>query len=143
MKKLIRITLSLCLLPVLLAGCVHAPTNDTLTSEKPVVSNSATTTVTEPEPVLHDGDEDMFPDGVALIPEYPTYPVDVAGINVVWRNDADREINFGAGSSLQKKVGDGWEGVEPVRDIFTFLIPFVLAPHSQKELWYGINFYYG
>ncbi|MCL2678996.1 MAG: hypothetical protein FWF18_01685, partial [Dehalococcoidia bacterium] len=32
---------------------------------------------------------------------------------------------------------------EPVRDIFTFLIPFVLAPHSQKELWYGINFYYG
>jgi hypothetical protein len=144
MKKLIRITLSLCLLPVLLAGCVHAPTNDTLTSEKPVVSNSATTTVTEPEPVLPDGDEDMFPDGVALIPEYLTYPVDVAGINVVLRNDSDRGISFGAGSGLQRKVGDEWEGVKPVQEATAYIMPlWVVAPHAQREWGYGINFNYG
>ena len=117
MKKLIYIIVTICAFSAIFTGCVRDTTADR--------------------------GETMFPDGVSLVLEHSTYPADVESINVVWRNDSNRGIEFNAGHGLQRKVGDQWEAVKPIRDRVMFLAIYVVSPHSQRDYEYWINLDYG
>lgn len=106
-----------------------------IVSENPKNSIHTSPSNTEPQP--------SFPDGVSLVPEYSTYPVDVETIYAVWRNDTDKGIAFGVAMSLDKKVDGAWERVDFVQEVYWITMQYVIPPHSQFGLAYAINPYFG
>ena len=103
-------------------------------STKPDDSSLVTPTNTEPDLPL--------PHGVSLIPEFSVYPVGTEIVNVVWRNDTDKKVGFGASHALDKRVDDKWERVNYAQDNLSWIsILYVIAPHSQIDYAYWLVCY--
>jgi hypothetical protein len=78
--------------------------------------------------------------GVSMYAEKNTYPSNVSEINVVWKNDTDKELTFGDYFSIHKLVGQEWEAIGNEELVFNS-IGYIVSPHSEVKHSYNIRLY--
>lgn len=62
--------------------------------------------------------------------EKSQYPSNVSKINVVWKNDTDKELTFGDSYFIHKLVGQEWKAIENDKVVFNS-IGYIVSPHSK------------
>ncbi|AFM41074.1 hypothetical protein Desaci_2104 [Desulfosporosinus acidiphilus SJ4] len=78
--------------------------------------------------------------GVSMYVEKSQYPSNISKINVVWKNDTDKDLTFGNPFTIQKLVGNEWKALGNKGAVFTS-IGHRVAPHSEMKHSYDIRLY--
>lgn len=66
------------------------------------------------------------------------YPTNISEINVVWKNDTDKDLTFGNPFTIQKSVVNKWKAIGNKGAVFTS-IGYRVAPHSEMKHSYNIR----
>jgi len=78
--------------------------------------------------------------GVFMYVEKSQYPSNISEINVVWKNDTDKDLTFGNPFAIQKLVGNEWKAIGNKGAVFTS-IGYRVASHSEMKHSYDIRLY--
>ena len=78
--------------------------------------------------------------GVSMYTEKAQYVSDANEINVVWKNDTDKDLTFGNPFTIQKLVGNEWKAIGNQEAVFTS-IGYRVASHSEMKHSYNVRLY--
>ena len=77
---------------------------------------------------------------VSMLTEKSQYPPNVSEINVVWKNDTDKDLTFGNPFTIQKLAGNEWKAIGNQEAVFTS-IGYRVASHSEMKHSYNVRLY--
>ena len=89
------------------------------------------------KPSSNEGTSELL--GVSMYVEKSHYPSNISEINVVWKNDTDKDLTFGNPFTIQKLVGKEWKTIGNGANFTT--IGYRVAPHSEMKHSYNIRLY--